>query len=210
MDIVDLHVRACAEFAERVQAIRDEQWHSPTPCAQWDVRTLVNHLAGEDRWTVPLFDGQTIAQVGDRFSGDLLGDDPIRLCLQAIEEATATVGRPGALHRTVHLSFGETPAEEYVWQLFADHLIHAWDLARAIGADERLDPELVEACATWFAEREDLYRSAGVIGPRPPTADDADPQTALLAAFGREASWSPSAPPAHPHSAAPKSAAAEP
>jgi uncharacterized protein (TIGR03086 family) len=194
VDLVDLHQRACAEFAERVRAVRDDQWDWPTPCTEWDVRALVNHIVGEDLWTVPLFAGQTIAEVGDRFDGDVLGDDPVRRCQQAVRDATAAVGEPGALQRIVNLSFGDTPAEEYVWQLFADHLIHAWDLARAIGVNERLDSTLVNVCATWFAEREEAYRYAGVIGSRPPTADGADPQTLLLAAFGRRADWSPGSP----------------
>jgi uncharacterized protein (TIGR03086 family) len=93
----------------------------------------------------------------------------------------------GAIERTVDLSSGPTPATEYVSQLFADHLIHAWDLARAVGADDRLDPELVEACAAWFAAMEPHYRAAGAIGARPETPPGADAQTILLAAFGRTA-----------------------
>jgi uncharacterized protein (TIGR03086 family) len=70
-------------------------------------------------------------------------------------------------------------------QVFADLVVHGWDLARAIGADERIDAELVEACATWFAPMEEAYRSAGAIGPRVETPPGADPQTRLLAVFGR-------------------------
>ncbi len=187
MNIVSLHRQACSVFAEQVALVRDDQWNLPTPCAAWDVRALVNHVVGEDRWTAPLFEGQTIAEVGDRFDGDLLAENPLGACQAAVDEATAAVGEPGAIDRIVHLSFGDTPAREYVWQLFADHLIHAWDVAHAIGADERLDPELVEACAGWFADREEAYRAAGVVGPRPETPADADPQTLLLAAFGRQA-----------------------
>jgi hypothetical protein len=87
----------------------------------------------------------------------------------------------------VDLSSGPTRAGEYVSQLFADHLIHAWDLARAVGADDGLDPELVEACAAWFADMEPHYRAAGAIGERPATPPGADDQTVLLAAFGRTA-----------------------
>src|SRR5690606_12056491 len=92
----------------------------------------------------------------------------------------------GATERTAHLSFGDVAAREYAHQLAADHLVHAWDLARAVGADERLDPELVEAVTTWFGTWEDGYRQAGVIGPRPRLADGADAQAQLLAAFGRD------------------------
>jgi uncharacterized protein (TIGR03086 family) len=85
----------------------------------------------------------------------------------------------------VHLSFGDFPGRDYTMQLFADLLVHGWDLARAIGADERLDPELVEVCASWFTPLEETYRGAGAIGPRPEVPPDADAQTRLLAAFGR-------------------------
>jgi uncharacterized protein (TIGR03086 family) len=184
-DQAALHRRAVEEFGSRVQAVGDDQWELPTPCSDWNVRQLVNHLVYENRWTVPLMEGGTIAEVGDRYEGDLLGDRPKVAWEEASEHAVAAVGADGALERIVDLSSGPTPATEYVSQLFADHLIHAWDLARAVGADERLDPELVDACAAWFASMEDLYRSIGAIGPRPETQAEADAQTTLLAAFGR-------------------------
>ena len=186
-DQAALHRRAVGEFDARVRAVGDDQWELPTPCSDWNVRQLVNHLVYEDRWTVPLMEGTTLAEVGDRYEGDLLGDEPRKAWAESSAEAVAAVQADGAIERTVDLSSGPTPATEYVSQLFADHLVHAWDLARAIGADERLDPELVDACAAWFASMEDLYRSIGAIGPRPETPPGADPQTALLAAFGRTA-----------------------
>jgi uncharacterized protein (TIGR03086 family) len=183
--VVDLHGRATRDFAAMAANVEPRQWHDPTPCTEWDVRTLVNHVVGEDLWTVPLMEGRTIEEVGDRFDGDLLGDDPASTCQAAADAAIEAVSEPGALDRTVHLSFGETAADEYVWQLFADHLIHRWDLAVAIGGETRLDPELVAACATWFAHNEGAFRAAGVIAPRPTDVDVSDPQAALLAGFGR-------------------------
>ena len=91
--------------------------------------------------------------------------------------------------RTVHLSFGDTPAEEYAHQLAADHLIHGWDLAAATGGDRRFDPELVDALAVWFADREDTYRSAGAIAERPAGEIPDDPQDRLIVAFGRRPDW---------------------
>jgi uncharacterized protein (TIGR03086 family) len=184
-DAAELHRRAADAFGDRVHAIKDDQWELPTPCSDWNVRELVNHLVYDNRCTAPLMAGSTIAEVGDRFEGDLLGDDPRGAWDRSHAEATKAVQADGALDRTVHLSSGDTPATEYVRQLFADHLIHGWDLARAIGADERLDPELVDACAGWFASVEEHYRAAGAIGPRPQTPPGADEQAKLLAAFGR-------------------------
>ena len=186
-DQAALHQKAVEEFDARVRAVGDDQWELPTPCSDWNVRQLVNHLVYEDRWTVPLMEGSTIAAVGDRYEGDLLGDDPKGAWAESCAEAVAAVQADGALERMVDLSSGPTPAGEYVSQLLADHLIHAWDLARAVGADERLDPELVEACAAWFTEMEPHYRAAGAVGERPETPPGADAQTTLLAAFGRTA-----------------------
>ena len=186
-DQAALHRRAVEEFDARVRAVGDDQWELPTPCSDWNVRQLVNHLVYENRWTVPLMEGGTIAEVGDRYEGDLLGDDPRAAWADSSAEAVRAVQADGALQRTVDLSSGPTAATEYVSQLFADHLIHAWDLARAVGAEERLDPELVDACAAWFASMEATYRAIGAIGDRPETPPGADAQTVLLAAFGRTA-----------------------
>jgi uncharacterized protein (TIGR03086 family) len=190
VDLIELYRRAVAEFTDRVGQIAPEQWHSPTPCAGWDVRTLVNHLVYEQRWSVPLFAGASLAEVGDRFEGDLLGADPLGAVTEAAKAAEAAVAEPGVLERTVQLSFGETPAVEYLRQLLADHLIHAWDLAAAIGADPALDPGTVHAVAEWFVDREDLYRAGGAIGPRVEVPAGSDEQTQLLGAFGRDPAWS--------------------
>jgi uncharacterized protein (TIGR03086 family) len=92
------------------------------PCRDWDVRVLVNHVVGENRWIPPLLGGSTVADVGDALDGDLLGDDPVSAwhasTVAALDDARAT-----ALDRVVHLSFGDMPAEEYLWQLTTDALL---------------------------------------------------------------------------------------
>jgi len=181
----EYHRRAVEAFGRQVHAVKDDQWHDRTPCADWDVRELVRHLVYESVWTAPIFEGRTIAEVGDRFEGDLLGDDPIGAWDASAGPAVDAVQGEGAMGRIVHLSFGDVPGEEYASQLFADYLIHSWDLATAIGADDALDGELVEACTAWFTGREALYRAGGAIADRPPIPEDADPQTRLLAMFGR-------------------------
>ena len=187
MDIPAMFGRAVAEFDARVGQIGDHQWQAPTPDEDWTVRDLVNHVVGEDLWAPPLLAGSTIAEVGDRFDGDVVGADPKAAWAAASAGAVRAAGEDGAMDRIVHLSFGDFPGREYALQLLADHLIHAWDLARAIGTDERLDAMLVASCATWFDAVEDAYRSAGAIAPRPPVPGDADAQTVLLARFGRRA-----------------------
>ncbi|HET8960524.1 TIGR03086 family metal-binding protein [Nocardioides sp.] len=189
MDLNTLYHRTVESWADRVNDVRPDQWELPTPCREWQVRDLVNHVTGEDLWTTPLVQGGTIDEVGARFDGDLLGKDPIGSALAAAREAIGTVAQGLRAGGTVHLSYGEEKLEEYVHQLAADHLVHGWDLAVATGGDHRLDPSLVHEVATWFAEREELYRAGGVIGPR--AATTGDPQGDFLAAFGRDPHWGP-------------------
>jgi uncharacterized protein (TIGR03086 family) len=183
-DVQRFHARAVEAFGERVREVGD-RWGEQTPCADWDVRALVNHLVNENLWTLPLFEGKTIEEVGDVFDGDLLGADPAGSWEASAAPAVTVVSADGAMDRTVHLSFGDFEGRFYAWQLFFDFLIHAWDLARAIGADERLDPELVDAAAAWFANMESVYRQGGAIGERAEIPQDADAQTRLLAMTGR-------------------------
>jgi len=186
IDRTSLYRRTAEAWNERVAAVGPDAWTHRTPCEDWTVRELVNHVTGENLWAPPLFEGATIAEVGDRFDGDLLGEDPAATARAAAADAVASAGRVPA-DGTVHLSFGETPVDEYLAQLAADHLVHAWDLAAATGGDRRFDPEVVAAVGAWFADREELYRSAGAIGPA--ATGTGDPQDDLIARFGRDPGW---------------------
>lgn len=185
VDIRDAYRRALDDFGRKVHFVRPDQWDLPTPCADWDVHALVNHMVCECLWAPELLAGRTAAEVGDELDGDLLGDDPVKAFETAAAAAVLAAYDDGATRRTVRLTFGDVPGEEYLYELFADALIHTWDLARAVGLPDRLDPELVDVCSAWFAAAEASYREAGVIGDRRPLPPDADPQSHLLAAWGR-------------------------
>src|SRR5215510_7865061 len=114
MDLNTLYQRTVESWADRVNAVRDDQWELPTPCSDWNVRELVNHVVGEDLWTGPLMRGSTIEEVGDRFDGDLLGDDPLKSALRAATEATGAVAEMLPTQGTVDLSYGEEQMDEYV------------------------------------------------------------------------------------------------
>jgi uncharacterized protein (TIGR03086 family) len=186
--VVELHGRAVEAFRSLVQRVPERAWSAPTPCTDWDVRALVNHVAGEELWTVPLLEGATIAEVGGRFDGDVLGALPSDAVDSAAKAAVAAFEEAGAAERTVHLSFGDTPASEYAMQLIADHVVHGWDLAVATGADARIDDDLLTALTAWYAQREELYRGGGAVAERPSVVTT-NAQDALLVAFGRDPGW---------------------
>ena len=74
---LDLHRRAIEHLTEEIHAVEPSQWEHRTPCTEWDVRTLVNHLVVEQLWVPELLAGRTVDEIGDRFDGDQLGRDPV-------------------------------------------------------------------------------------------------------------------------------------
>ncbi len=187
MDVNTIYHRSVEFFADRVNAVKPEQWDDPTPCAGWNVRDLAGHVTYENLWTIPLMEGATIEEVGDRYEGDVLGADPIGSALAAARAAITSVATQLPLGGTAQLSFGPTPKDEYAMQLAADNLVHGWDLAVATGGDTRIDPHLVHGVAAWFGDREEMYRTGGAIAARGRLTGD--PQHDLLARFGRDATW---------------------
>lgn len=190
-DLGEIHRMASEGLVAKVERIGNDQWFLPTPDTEWTVRDLVQHLTYGASWVAPLLQGETLAEVGDRYEGDLLGDDPKEAYRRAHEAAVAAALEPGALDRTVDLSSGPTPASEYLVERIADIAMHTWDLSRAIGADETLNPKAVEIGQRLLDEKGELWREHGALGPVVPTEPDADAQTRFIAESGRNPSWTP-------------------
>ena len=184
VDVTEVFAAGVAEFAARVHAV-DGRWEAPSVLPGWTVRELVRHVVEEDLWAPPLFAGATVAEIGDRFAGDVLGDDPVGAFDDAAAAAVTAVRAAGAMDATVHLSFGDHPGSEYAMQLAADHLVHAWDLARSLDVDDRLDAAAVAAVADWFGSVQQLYQQAGAVAAPVAVPAGADRQTQLIGMTGR-------------------------
>jgi uncharacterized protein (TIGR03086 family) len=182
-----LFERAVNHYGELVQSVGAGRWHDPTPCTDWDVRELVNHVTVEQLWLPPLVEGKTVADIGNRLDGDQLGDDPVAAWDAAAKASVAALCSGRALDGTVHLSRGETPTSQYAFEMTLDALIHGWDLARAIGANEALDPETTQLAYEAILPMVDELQKSGMFAPPIPTPDDAPVQTKLLAILGRTA-----------------------
>ncbi|MFE3583220.1 TIGR03086 family metal-binding protein [Streptomyces vinaceus] len=184
--LLERHAEALGLFGGRVRAVGEGQWGAPTPCTEWTVRDLVNHVTGEQLWIPPMVtDGRTIEDIGDAFAGDVLGEDPAGAWERASSAAHAAFTVPGALDRTVRLSYGPAPARAYCAELTADCVVHAWDLSRGIGADDRLPDGLVEFALEEVVPYADGLAASGLFAPPLEVPAGANAQTRLLALVGR-------------------------
>ncbi|MHC1560844.1 TIGR03086 family metal-binding protein [Actinomycetospora sp. C-140] len=175
---------AIDRFTARVHAVGTDRWGAPTPCSAWSVRDLVNHLCAEHAWAPHELAGESMEDVGDRYDGDLLGDDPVgawdRTAARSRPRWTATAEHAAR----VHTIFGWIPVEEYAEQMLLDLTVHEWDLARGAGLDERVDPAGVERALAYLDGTPVMLSGPGLfadpVGPR-----GTGPQDVLLARVGR-------------------------
>jgi uncharacterized protein (TIGR03086 family) len=180
----DRFIDAVDGFTARVANVGTADLGRSTPCTDWDVAALVNHVIGEMLWMPPLLDGKTIAEVGDRFDGDQVGTHAEASWAAAADPASRAV-TASAGDSVVHLSSGDVTADSYVADVTVDVLVHTWDLARALGADDRLDPQLVDFALQRLDGHADDLAGSGMFAPAVSVGTDADPQTRLLALVGR-------------------------
>jgi uncharacterized protein (TIGR03086 family) len=184
-DIAARHRQALEATRPLVAGVDPRSWSEPTPCADWNVGELLNHVVSGNWWAAELASGATIDGVGSRLDGDQLGDDPADAYDRSAEAAAAAFEVPGALEAPCAVSYGPVPGSVYAGHRFIDVLIHGWDLAVATGQDRTLDPGLVDACWGAVEPQAELLRGSGMFGGDVAFPPDADPQTRLLAALGR-------------------------
>jgi uncharacterized protein (TIGR03086 family) len=168
-----------------VDGVPADRWDAPTPCADWSVRDLVNHMTSEHLWAPHLLRGETLEQVGDRYDGDVLGDDPAggwRRAAAASHEAWAQAD-PDA---RVHVSLGVVPLVEYAEQMYLDLLVHGWDLARGAGLDYPMDPAGAEHALRYVTPHIGEWSGAFA---EPVETGSESPADRLVAITGRDPAW---------------------
>ncbi|MEU8568205.1 TIGR03086 family metal-binding protein [Streptomyces pathocidini] len=185
MELIEAFDAGLEEFGRRVHQVGPGQWTAGTPCTEWSVRDLVNHLTSEHLWAPWLLRGATLTEVGDRFDGDVLGDEPVAAWDKAVAESKPAFHRPGALESEVYTSGGLLGASEYAWQMTTDLAVHAWDLARGIGADDTLDEDLATTVYGYIEPQAKAWQGAGVFAPPVKVPASAPVQDRLMGLLGR-------------------------
>lgn len=172
-------------IATLIAGMTPDQFTSPTPCAEWDTRALLNHVVGGAYMFAGAFTGQAPAGGHDE-PVDLLGDDAGAAWGAACEAFVAGIDAPGALDQVVPMPWGPTPGGLVYEILKFDVLLHAWDLARATGQTFDPSAELVEPVLEIARGiiSPDL-RAAGMFGPEVTAPEGATPMERLAAFTGR-------------------------
>jgi len=174
-------------FTARAAAVDPAAWDRPAPVDGWAARDVVQHL-------VEWFPAFLQAGSGVRLAVPTPVDrDPAGAWRELADGVRTLLEDPMTPARVLsnpHL--GDVPLDRAVSQFFtADVFMHTWDLARATGQDDRLDPVRCARLLAGMEPMEEVMRASGHYGPRVEVPGDADPQTRLLGFIGRDPQWAP-------------------
>jgi uncharacterized protein (TIGR03086 family) len=179
------HREVGRRFTDVVRGTRS--WDVPSPVEAWTARDVVRHLV---EWFPPFLHGGSGVELP---GGPPVDDDPVGAwqahcdAVQAVLDDPATAGR-----RLTNPHIGELPLDRAIDQFYtSDVFMHTWDLARATGQDDRLDPEFCAQMLAGMQQMDQMLRSSGQFGPQVPVKDDADAPARLMAFIGRDPEWTP-------------------
>jgi uncharacterized protein (TIGR03086 family) len=175
-DLLELYERASEWTATKV-AGATTKLDAATPCDQWDVRTLLNHMLDTQHYFTGAARGEEVSPPSPK-PPELLGDDPVAAFDRARAEALSTFAEPGVIEKTGP-SLGIA---------FSDLLLHGWDLAKATAQDVTMPEGLPGAAYQMIHGRFTDDQRKGVFKPEVTVASDASAQDKLLAYTGRDPS----------------------
>ena len=189
MEAVEALKAANAEFESRLRQVTSHDWDLPTPCPEWNVRALVNHVLLGTRMSIQILSGMPRQDVIAALDDDLMADtsDPVASFLELADQMVAGFSGPDGLAGMVEHPGGDFPRAVFAGFRVADGAVHAWDLARAIGADTTLDAELVQFAWDDVQPQRDMLVATGMFGDSASgtVGDDAPLQTRYLDLMGR-------------------------
>ena len=173
--------RRAADFAVRiVGGVRRDQLGDATPCAEWTVRMVLNHVVAGNLFFVHLATGSPPPERG----ADHLGNDPWAVFRGSVHAVTAVFEADGFLDRVMTAPFGDASGRQLVEMRRNELTVHAWDIARATGQSTDFDPEVIAACTASYKSSPWLSDRTGapfdLEQPAPPGASNADRLAAFL------------------------------
>jgi uncharacterized protein (TIGR03086 family) len=174
-EIVDLYRQAATWSIDKINGAADKL-EAKTPCDEWDVRTLLNHILDTQRYFIAAAQGKDASPPAPQPPA-LISDDPVRDFAAARDELVGLYADPEVLKK----------GEMGIGVAFSDMLIHGWDVAQATGQDATMPAGLAQSAYDTIHGKFTDEQRKGIFKPEIQVSGDADAQTRLLAYVGRRA-----------------------
>jgi uncharacterized protein (TIGR03086 family) len=194
MNIQHLFVLSEHSLTRVFDGITDDQWNFPVPKSiqkdEVTLKKLMSYHAYDDAWVPETLAGKTIAEVGTKYDGDVLGDNPKRNWAIIVAKAVAAVEALSLvdMDKTIHLSYGDFPVKDYLWHITLFRTFRTVDIARFLQVDDSLPEDLVSGMWELLQPQAHMLREIGVFGPEVEVSKDAPLYERLLGLSGRQPS----------------------
>ena len=176
---VKLYETATKATQQLIASVKPDQLESATPCSEWDVKAIIDHLIGG-----AAFFSASLA--GEEPSGPPQADSPAEAYGILTSKVVEVASIPSNLERRVPTPFGEMSGGEVIFGAFMDTVVHGWDLAKATGQDTSLNADHVEIISQAFGPQMDGLRQGGAFGPEVLVGSEVSSQDKLLSMMGRQ------------------------
>lgn len=181
--------KAAQETRRVVAGVRPAQFDDPTPCSEFNVKQLGNHMAGL------LMGSERAARKMDQApppdpAPDLLGDNPGPVYAGLADNTVAAWKSPGAFEGMTQFGRGEMPAQMAASITLMEIAVHGWDLAKATGQSYSMDLEVAEATFEAVKQIAPGARESGAFSPEVHVSPGASLQDQIVAYTGRDPDWS--------------------
>jgi len=187
MEPLDALALATVTFVGVLDQVTDAQMQVQTPCEDWDVAALIEHVTMGSEMAIAMLDGASQAEAMAFRDREFGGDDPVSACRAAVDAQVVRLRAVTDWDAIVHHPVGDVPAAQLLGFRTGDLTLHAWDLATASGADTGLPDDLAVVVYESMKPMESIIGQIGLFGEGPSgeVADDADVQQRLLDLTGR-------------------------
>lgn len=180
-DVQDSYRLVSSGFDAAVRAVPADKWGAQSPCEEWTARDVVAHVVEGHRGVIAAVRGGSAEPLG-------ADEDPKQAWQNASRAIGEITGDPEAVAKEMDGPTGKMPAGQIIGQFVnMDVLVHTWDLARTVDADERLDEDSVSRAYEALKPMDDMIRQPRVFGPKLEPPMGADEQTEFLYFLGRRA-----------------------
>jgi uncharacterized protein (TIGR03086 family) len=165
-------------FTARLDAVPDDAWNRQSPCEDWKAHDVVEHVAGINQLVLD--------RAGETYAGPAPESDGPAAFRATRDAVQKLLDEPARAAAPVQGLGGTQPLEQFVGSIICtDLLIHTWDLARAAGLDDRLDPAEVHRSFEMLEPMDEPLRQRGSFHPKVEPPPGADEQTRLICFTGR-------------------------
>jgi uncharacterized protein (TIGR03086 family) len=180
---------AAAAMESVVEGIGPAQWSAPTPCPEWSVADLTDHVVASNRRVAFALQGEpappSLTGDGDR-DGSSGTDDRLAAYRRSVDDLYEAFAAPGALDRIVSVPFGQVPGAVALQLRVVELVVHGWDLARATGQRIDVPDEVVRAALEFTRQALPLVPAdRAPFGPPQPARETARALDELAALLGR-------------------------